>query len=79
MDHSRLMDWNIISDMSKWPGETLCLKQYGKKDYEAFGVIVHNSQPITVYLRGKTEDEDFKTCKVYQSFAELFADGWIVD
>lgn len=76
----------MITDRSRWPGETLCLKKRptnGEKasimGYSAFGVLTADRAPFTVWLRGECGKDDFKTKTVYDSLDALIADGWMVD
>lgn len=73
----------MMTNPRRWPGETLCLKRPREaitaEFSERYGVITSNQEPVVVYLRGETEEDDFKRTKIYDTFDELIEDGWVVD
>lgn len=81
MNLARQLDWDIVSDVSKWPQETLCMKQHDGREYVAFGVLIHNQVPVTIFLRDPSHDADadFERTKTYASLQAMFDDGWLVD
>lgn len=81
MNLARQLDWDIVSDVSKWPQEALCMKQHDGREYVAFGVLIHNQAPVTIFLREANHDDahDFEKTKTYDSLQSMFDDGWVVD
>jgi hypothetical protein len=47
--------------------------------YSAFGVILNSNQPVTIYLRGEDDADDYRKTQSYDTFAAAIADGWVVD
>jgi hypothetical protein len=76
-DEDRVM----VRDASLWPGDCLCLKQYAAdgRDYEQFGVIIADTEPVVVLLRAEDPRLDFSECVTYGTFEEMFAARWVVD
>lgn len=76
MKLATLRDEEMVSNSRRWPNSFLCLKQRGDGPlgYAQFGVIDNDKEPVTIYAHNH-----ITVLEKYHTFADMFADGWLVD